>query len=662
MKNNKKNINELRNWFIISFIICLIVEMLSRNSFITPFQFMIGRWEMFLVNYMIILIVFIPTLFMKKKNLGYLVISLIIVFIGIADFMVNNLRGMPITMADLFSINEALAISNKFISKKTMLFTGIVGISLIGLIVYIWKKDKGEHRITAKSNILIAMFIVVISFIFIPIMKAEGIAKKSAWDKQMEYEDNGLCYSLVDSYNQFKRNPPEGYSKEAIEKIRAEVDEKEDKDNRVILTGDKKPNIVILQLEALMDPTRLKGFHFSSDPIPTLREISKTNSSGLVNAPTTGGGTARTEYEVLSGNSYDYLVDGEIAYQTFLKQKPSISQAVTMHNLGYKTHGIHNYFGNFYNRVEGYSNMGFDDFTPVEYMNGLTYTYRWWPKDNMLPDYIQKALKKTKEKDFAMVVSVQGHSSYPKEKVDKHYDIKVTADPGVSEEDLNQVQYYTQEVYEMDQAVKTLLNRYETQTKEPVAMILYGDHLPALDVVQSQKLVDPYETYFTYYSTYEAENPKINKDFQMYQTSTYLKQIAGQKYSPMEKIHAYCMEDKDYQKKLELVQYDTLFGKRYFLNDNEQPIKKHMTLGLDTIKIRNLEKNSEGKYIIWGDNFTRCSKVFIDGAEVSSKLMDVHKIEITGDVEKGEHNVELRMSGEDNISLGKTNMLIYNFK
>ncbi len=139
----------------------------------------------------------------------------------------------------------------------------------------------------------------------------------------------------------------------------------------------------------------------------------KENTSGYMNVPTTGGGTARTEFEMLTGSNFDYLLEGEIPYTSIVKEKPSNSLATTLkkqgfgvqaiHNFkgltgsnfdyllegeipytsivkekpsnslattlkkqGFGVQAIHNFKGNFYNRDKGYKNLGFDTYTSVK--------------------------------------------------------------------------------------------------------------------------------------------------------------------------------------------------------------------------------------------------------------------------------------------------------
>src|SRR3712207_7888048 len=85
---------------------------------------------------------------------------------------------------------------------------------------------------------------------------------------------------------------------------------------------------MVVQLEAFMDPTKIKNVEFDKDPMPNMRRLMKNYTSGYVNVPVTGGGTARTEYEILSGANFDYLNPGEIPYQTFLSEKRSEERRV----------------------------------------------------------------------------------------------------------------------------------------------------------------------------------------------------------------------------------------------------------------------------------------------------------------------------------------------
>lgn len=100
-----------------------------------------------------------------------------------------------------------------------------------------------------------------------------------------------------------------------------------------------------------------------------------------------------------------------------------------------------------------FSQLGFDTFTPIEYMYNVERNPTGWCKDKILIGEIEKNLNSTDGPDFIYTISVQGHGAYP------------------------DFEYYCSQVSEMDQFIQNLvfaLNR----RKEPTVLIMYGDHLP----------------------------------------------------------------------------------------------------------------------------------------------------------------------------------------
>lgn len=53
--------------------------------------------------------------------------------------------------------------------------------------------------------------------------------------------------------------------------------------------------------ETFSDPTRVPGVSFTLDPIPNIRNVKNTTTSGLMLSPGYGGGTANIEYQALTG-------------------------------------------------------------------------------------------------------------------------------------------------------------------------------------------------------------------------------------------------------------------------------------------------------------------------------------------------------------------------
>lgn len=102
-----------------------------------------------------------------------------------------------------------------------------------------------------------------------------------------------------------------------------------------------EPNIIIVQLESFIDPLWIKTIDFSKDPIPNFRNIFDNYTSGLLTIPVLGGGTANSEFEVITGFSSNLFGVGEFPFNTLLSSDTSPSLAYYLKNLGYTSHALH---------------------------------------------------------------------------------------------------------------------------------------------------------------------------------------------------------------------------------------------------------------------------------------------------------------------------------
>ena len=609
---SKDSIKDLFMWGIVSLGLFLILEYLSRGTLGEVKLFIKDNTCATVINILLVLAFTGITFFFKHKKSVLWIISFILLGLGIVNRMILEFRGMPVAFMDLYAIQDGLSIASRFINTKMLIIAAIVILFFLIGVILLWKIDKKSKRFNGISNIIAWIISILVFVVSIGPIKEKGIIHNIGWDVQATYELNGFLYSILDSYFGYLRKPPEDYNKENIEKIREEVDKKEAEDKRVIKTGKDVPNVVIVQLEGFMDPTKIPNVNLSMDPIPNFRKLSEKNTSGYMNVPTTGGGTARTEFEVISGNNFDNLLSGEIPYTSIVKEKTSNSLATALKNQGFAAHAMHNFKGNFYNRNKGFKNLGFDTFTSVEYMNGLEYTALDWPKDYVLTDYMKKALDSTKGKDLICTVSVQGHSNYPTEKVNEDYPCKIDGD--IEEKYKNQLYYYCEQIREMDEFIKQfddMLIQRKKETGEDTIVLYYGDHMPKLDYLyDGEEYLNRYESPYTYFATFDIPKEE-NSITDSYQAGTELLKLAGIKYGPMEKVHAYLRGDKDYQNKIKLVQYDILFGEKYYLKDDEIQKKNNIKMGIDDITIKDAKVEGD-TLVVEGKNFTKRSFIYLN--------------------------------------------------
>ena len=368
------------------------------------------------------------------------------------------------------------------------------------------------------------------------------------------------------------------------------------------------PNILFLQLESFMDPTLVEGLEYSKDPIPNYRKLMEEYSSGYLTVPAVGAGTANVEFEVMTGISARFFGPGEYPYKNILRETTVESTPNDLKLLGYSSHAIHNHRGAFYGRNKVFSNMGFDTFTCLEYMNNVTKTPRNWAKDGILTEQIMDALESTDGKDYIYTISVQGHGKYPTEQVIE--DPAITVTKAETEEQRWTYEYYVNQVYEMDLFVKELTDTLASYD-EDVILVMYGDHLPALDMTEeTMKNGSIYQTQYIIWNNFGME--KEDKDLNAYELTSEVLDRLGISVGMMNKYQQNYKGEENYLTNLEALAYDMLYGEHYIYGGKNPYEATDLQMGVKKIKIDEIVEIGDN-YYIKGQNFTEYSKVSLDG-------------------------------------------------
>lgn len=615
----KKMLKPIIYWLSLTLIFTIIIELLQRASIIKTITFIFGSFSLFLLNYFIFLSATSIAFLFKKTKSVYAIIAGIIMIFSIGGAVIMKFRGSPLTAADLYSIKDGLSIAQEYLNVFQMILIGIVLIALIVLIVFCFKREKKSEYFSYKRNI--ALIIIPTILLTFGIYKYNDIQKKIKiyrWDLTSTYSNNGFLFSFINSSFELIPQKPESYNETRM----TEIKDKLDSATATVSNTKVKPNIIVVQLESFVDPYRLKGVKFEEDPIPNIRKLSQQGPNGLITVPSFGGGTVRTEFEVLTGYSANNLGPGEIPNNTVLKKQSVESLAYILKKQGYQTTAIHDYLGNFYNRDTVYSNFGFDNLVTMEYMDDLKYTYNY-PSDMNNLASIEQVLSR-KEPQFIFNVAVESHGPY-----DKSYNAKkYTVSGNISNEDRNQIQEYVDKAHEVDNYVKALID-YVEKSGEPTIIAMYGDHLPALSAINNKDIFPQDEKYKPEYFIWSNIGVKPKKqDISAYQLSTYILNLAGIDGSIMPIFHKMYSQDANYMDYLKDVQYDQLYGKDY-LEGTDLYKKSDLQLGLNPITIT--KAYIQGKQlVVEGDNLTKASKVIVDGKQLQTTYESKNKIVATG--------------------------------
>ena len=98
--------------------------------------------------------------------------------------------------------------------------------------------------------------------------------------------------------------------------------------------------------------------------------------------------------------------------------------------------------------------------------------------------------------------------------------------------------------------------------------------------------------------------------------------LIGNRNGVINSFHQACSDDEDFLEKLEMLEYDLLYGKGYaYGSKGKYPTNPDMTLGTRGITIESYEIVGETLYIK-GKNFTKFSEITLDGDEQDTVFID----------------------------------------
>ncbi len=589
----------------------LFIETMARHSLIAAIGFFVEHPAVFLFNTFIIFATYSLALLFRRRVFCYVMISLPWLALGIVNGIILINRMTPFTVKDFANVEDGFSIVTNYFSPVVLILV-IIGIlmAIAALVFLFFFAPKKSERVDYKRSIAAILVIAVCFFgVWQTAIKTKTVATFFG-NLAYAYRDYGVPYCFISTWLNTGIHKPANYSANLVKNIFTGDELNEDgiyvpKKSDV---DDQYPNILFLQLESFIDPTLVKGFSYSKDPIPNYRQLMKQYSSGYLTVPSVGAGTANTEFESMTGISVKFFGPGEYPYKSILLEKTCESIPFDLKNMGYSTHAIHNHRGAFYGRNKVFPNLGYDTFTSLEYMNNVVKTPKNWAKDGLLTEEIIDAMESTKGRDYVYTISVQGHGKYPEEQVLENPEITVTDAP--SEKERWQYEYYANQVYEMDLFVKDLTEAL-SKFDEDVVLVMYGDHLPPLDMTEeAMKDGDLFSTQYVIWDNFGME--KEDKNVTSYQIGAEVLDRLGIHEGLITSYHQNYQGTSTYRSNLEILAYDMLYGDAYIYGGTVPFKKTDMKMGIKEIKIDKIVQIGD-RYYIKGENFTEYSKISLDG-------------------------------------------------
>lgn len=628
------------------------IEAISRHSLWEAVDFMKERPLVFLYNAFLIFTTTLIVYLFRRRVFWRTILFIFWMGLGIINGVLLSNRVTPFTGPDLHLITDAFQIADRYLSPFFFVVVVIVAVlAVIGLIILFFKGPRYQGKMRYKLNIpLIAVGIAAFAGTT-KLALEKRVLSNYFGNIAFAYEDYGYPYCLATTVFNTGIGLPRGYSEEAVENI---VKSEESLPE----TGEKRPNILFLQLESFFDPELVEYLNISEDPIPNFRKLMQEYSSGYFKVPSVGAGTANTEFESITGMSMRYFGPGEYPYKSILKETTCESAAYVLKSLGYGTHAIHNNEANFYGRKNVFANLGFDSFTSEEYMSEQDDTNpNDWVRDHNLTKYILQAMESTEGPDYVYTISVQGHGDYPEEPVLENP--KITVSGASSQAENYKWEYYCNQIYEMDQFIKELTDEL-SKLDEDVVLVMYGDHLPTMGLtVTDVKNKYLFQTEYVIWDNMGLE--KQDKNLAAYQMAAEVMDRVGIHEGNVFRFHQARRNTKNYQVDLEMLQYDILYGEKYVYGGKNPFERVKMHLGVEDAQLDSIEKISDGQYYIKGKNLTQSAFLEVNGELVAANFVDENTLLLL-DTELKENDtvdIAIRSNSSTHRVLTRTEKYIY---
>ena len=475
-------------------------------------------------------------------------------------------RGEPLQFIDVFAFGTAMEVAGgyPFVFSRwvTVCLTG--ALCLIGIILH-WDHRAWAHTLKWKliSRAGTAGFMVLAWFLYLNLNwnGAAGIVT-DLWAPHDTYQEVGTNVGFFCVAKFMRNEPPEGYSVSAAERIAEEsaamhqvtASEGDGQSAGTDLqqTGGsaavtKPVNIIAIMNEAWADYAVFDKFATNQDYEPFYESMDENTIKGHTLVCISGGGTAKTEYEFLTGNSVKQY-PGMVPYVSYYTHD-QYSLVSTLEAQGYQSAAMHPNKGTNWNRDNAYRLLGFDTFYTIDDFDEDTEKIRGMVSDKANYEKIIEVIENKGDPDqpfFLFDVTMQNHGGYSS----NNYPTDVRVE-GYSDDAWNR---YLSLVKESDEALQYLIEYFEN-CDEPTMIVMFGDHFPSQDAgvekylsgdardrLELEESQQYYQTPFFIWTNYEmdsAEDVLTSTNF----LGTLMMEQTGLAMTPFEEYQQDLMED-----------------------------------------------------------------------------------------------------------------------
>ena len=490
-------------------------------------------------------------------------------------YFVYQARGSVLQLIDIFSFGTAMDVVGgyEFVYTRWVTVFLAASLSIIAMLLHCSDRQLAFKR-PGKIIIRIGIFAAMVAGYFGYINtswnnKLLGITT-NLWNPHKNYVENGTNLGFFCVAKFMNNEPPAGYS---ASKVKSDAEQfwsaYEPKDEEVTTTP---VNIIAIMNESWSDYRHVYPELETTAPYMEYYDSLDENIiKGFTMVNITGGGTSKSEYEFLTGNSGKQY-PGLVPFVNFFTHD-QYSLVSTLEAQGFRSIGIHPNKGTNWNRIKAYDFLGFDEKYFIDDFPEDAAKERGMISDMANYEFITDLVEQKEDPNeplFIFNVTMQNHGGYKTANYKNLVEVV-----GYDKSDAGAVNQYLTVIKKSDDALKYLIEYFEN-VEEPTMIVMFGDHYPGLsddfekylsgnvkeDLPDEEETLY-YETPFFIWTNYDMET---QTDVTI--SNNFLGELVMEKTG------------------LQMTPY------QYYLQDLQTKIKGYNTIGYYTV---------DGQFVSWDD-------------------------------------------------------------
>jgi len=412
---------------------------------------------------------------------GAALTELPVCLLSVANRIKIEIREEPVFPRDLALLREVGSAAAEYDIRYPVVVIALVIIAFLGLLalgfLFPVKRTRGGRQKWA-ATLGAALSAAVLTALCLTVMGSPAVYSSLTISNPSKmsviFNETGFPYEFCRMLTVYSVSRPKDYSRSEAEAW----------DGEPAVPGDPaEVHVILVMNEAFSDLTDQPVFRIGPDPLANLHAIRQEEHClyGYVAVPGFAGGTANTEFDVLTGMQTNALSEtATSAMRVIDRSQDSLFRVYRAD--GYLTSFIHPGYSWFYNRQNVYRWLGAEQLTFVEQMADPVRKGSWI-SDDYTADLIQREFESALSQGkvlFNFTTTIQNHMSYLYEKYGTDYPYQaVDTEKPLSGETQMLVTVYTEGVRDAD-AMLGRLHDYFAAREEPVVLVFFGDHLPYL--------------------------------------------------------------------------------------------------------------------------------------------------------------------------------------